>query len=104
MCAQYDSWCCLNLFFSTCDMPQHMAYKLPEDGYYYLRPYHYAHIARHQQFVSQWGGDVRNPYSHAIFERLEEELPLPTDEDEDEEPEESSEPVLAPPPLPEPAQ
>jgi hypothetical protein len=59
-------------------MPQHMPYKLPEDGYYYFRPYHYAHIAIQQDFVSGFGGDRRNPYAFEIFNQLEtEELPGP---------------------------
>jgi len=59
-------------------MPQHLLYKLPEDGYYYFRPYHFAHVSIHQEFVSQWGGDERNPYSYEIFDQLEaEELPTP---------------------------
>jgi hypothetical protein len=53
-----------------------MAYKLPEDGYYYFRPYNYTHIPIHQEFVSRWGGDQRNPYSFEVFDQLDtEELP-----------------------------
>ncbi len=76
-CAQCDAWSCKHWWRSSCDMPQRLHYKLTEDGYYAFRPYHYASISSHQQFVRQWGGDERNPYSHEIFDQLDsEELPL----------------------------
>ena len=52
-------------------------------GYYYFRPYHHSHIARHQTLVAGWGGDPRNPYSNAIFQTVyagtapQQEAPLP---------------------------
>ena len=75
---QLDAWNIKHWLDSSCDMPQHMAYKLPEDGYYYFRPYNYTMVPAQQDFVSQWGGDVRNPYSCEVFDQLRvEELPAP---------------------------
>lgn len=75
--AQYDAWSIKHWLHSSCDMPQHLPYKLPEDGYYYFRPYHYTHVAIHQDFVSTWGGDRRNPYAFEVFDRSDaEELPI----------------------------
>jgi hypothetical protein len=59
-------------------MPQHLAYKLWEDGYYYFRPYNYTQVSAQQSFVSQWGGDTRNPYALELLDELEtENLPAP---------------------------
>ncbi|KKL45438.1 hypothetical protein LCGC14_2355690, partial [marine sediment metagenome] len=55
---------------STCNMPQHHAYYPPLHGYYYFRPYHPGHLAAQQQFVGQWGGDVRHPYTNQIFQTV----------------------------------
>jgi hypothetical protein len=64
----------------------HYSYYPPMHGYYYFRPYHHCHIARHQSLVSCWGGDPRNPYSNEIFKAVsgasepvqEEPLSIPT--------------------------
>ncbi len=48
----------------------HYPYFPPMHGYYYFRPYHHSHIARHQSLVAGWGGDPRNPYSNAIFQAV----------------------------------
>jgi hypothetical protein len=69
-----------------------MPYKLPEDGYYYFRPYHYSQVAIQQNFVSEWGGDRRNPYSFEVFDQIEtEELP---GVEPDEQPQSSRQPML----------
>ena len=55
---------------STCDMGQHRSYFPAMHGYYYFRPYHRSHLAAQQLSISSWGGDRRNPYSNAIFDRV----------------------------------
>ena len=55
---------------STCNMPQHHAYYPPLHGYYYFRPYHPGHLAAQRQFVMQWDGDIRHPYSNQIFQTV----------------------------------
>ena len=52
-------------------MPQHIRYDDPAPGYYYFRPYHYSHIARHQEFASRHGVDARNPYDLSFIKEIE---------------------------------
>lgn len=61
---------------STCDLFPHYPYFPEHFGYYYFRPYNYVHIFEHQAIVARWGGDPRNPYSHELFTRLYENLPV----------------------------
>ena len=61
-----------------CDMPQHIPYYPPCHENYYFRPYSVAQLARQQEIVSSWGGDPRNPYSNAIFQRVYDEMNLET--------------------------
>jgi len=61
---------------STCDMPPYYPYFPEYFGYYYFRPYNYVHIFEHQAIVARWGGDPRNPYSHELFTRLYDNLPV----------------------------
>ncbi|MCA9176309.1 MAG: hypothetical protein KDB14_17605 [Planctomycetales bacterium] len=51
-------------------MPQHHRYSAVDHGNYYFRPYNYRHIRVHQEAVTSWGGDPRNPYSNEIFETI----------------------------------
>ena len=51
-------------------MHPHYAYFPSMHGYYYFRPYHHSHVRLQQQTVAGWGGDVRNPYSNEIFQRV----------------------------------
>jgi len=55
---------------NACNMPQHYAYFPAMHGYYYFRPYHHSHIAKHQQIASSWGADPRFPYSNEIFKTV----------------------------------
>lgn len=85
-----DSWwgrCCNRCFgcwghggpcscCSTCDLFPHYPYYPEHHGYYYFRPYNYVHIFEHQAIVARWGGDARNPYSHELFTRLYDNLPV----------------------------
>ena len=61
-----------------CDMPQHIAYYPPYHENYYFRPYSVAQLARQQEIVTSWGGDPRNPYANAIFQRVYDEMGLET--------------------------
>jgi len=56
--------CCKD---STCNLYPHYAYPPEHGGYYYFRPYNYTNVLAHQQTVTLWGGDARNPYSRAMF-------------------------------------
>ena len=58
------------LWHSTCDMPQHLPYCSRPMSYYYFRPYQFAHVAVHQDFVRSYGGNPRDPYENSIFERV----------------------------------
>ncbi len=53
-----------------CNMPQHYPYFPAMHGYYYFRPYHHSHIAKHQQIAAAWGADPRFPYSNEIFKTV----------------------------------
>jgi len=52
---------------NTCNMPQHHRYFPQSHGNYYFRPYNYHTIRFHQDVVTRYGGDRRNPYSNSIF-------------------------------------
>jgi hypothetical protein len=53
---------------------QHMPYYPTGHGYYYFRPYNYQHVRYHQEQVTAWGGDPRNPMSNHVFDRVYAEL------------------------------
>lgn len=53
-----------------CSLPQHLPYMPTLHGYYYFRPYNAIQVVRHQEFVSRFGGDTRNPYSNAFFKQI----------------------------------
>lgn len=57
-------------FHSPCGMTQHYPYYPAMHGYYYLYPYHYAHVPQHQAFMARMGLDQRNPYSNDLFRTL----------------------------------
>ncbi len=67
------------------DLIQHMPYYPSGHGYYYFRPYNYQHIRYHQEAVTVWGGDPRNPYDNHVFDavyaELESERPKAFDEE-----------------------
>ena len=66
--------CLRPLFHGDCDMVPHYHY-LPElHGYYYLRPYHFTHVQRHQEFVSSYGGDPRAPYANTLFQQIYQQM------------------------------
>lgn len=64
-CGPHDSW--RSHHYGRCALPQHFPYTVPNQGYYYSRPYNMNHIRLQQITVSRWGGDPRNPYGNRIF-------------------------------------
>jgi len=65
-----DGRACTCPLCGACNMPQHYAYFPAMHGYYYFRPYHHSHIAKHQQIAASWGADPRFPYSNEIFKTV----------------------------------
>lgn len=57
-------------YHNTCNMPQHHRYFPQSHGYYYFRPYNHHTIRLHQNAVTRYGGDPRNPYSNKIFDDI----------------------------------
>ena len=55
---------------STCNMSPHVMYYPEAHGYYYFRPYNWPRVVAHQQIVTRWGGDWRDPYKNDVFERV----------------------------------
>lgn len=68
-CTTAKRTCCA-WWSSTCDMHQHLRYPPPLHGNYYFRPYDPTDLFRQQAFVTQWGGDPRNPYDNEVFDRI----------------------------------
>lgn len=51
-------------------------------GYYYFRPYNYAHVLMHSAKAASWGGDYHRPYARGIIPgdavaQTEDQLKLP---------------------------
>lgn len=70
VCSLFCKPCRQSCFLSTGDLYPHYPYLPEAGGYYYFRPYNYTHIAQHQQAAALWGAPAGNPYSHALYERL----------------------------------
>lgn len=64
---EFDCW------DSTYDMPQHYPYPPVYHGYYYYRPYNYAHVLRAKQQLL--GDSAIAPYSSMVFEQLYADFP-----------------------------
>ncbi len=57
-------------------------------GYYYFRPYNYAHVLMHSNLAANWGGDYHRPYARGIIPgdavaRSSDQLKLPAYEGQD---------------------
>ncbi len=60
---------------SPCNMPQHYRYHPAAHGYFYFRPYHFAHVPTQQEIAAtQFGIDKRIPYSNKILEQAYRDL------------------------------
>jgi hypothetical protein len=55
---------------SPCNMSQHYPYWPKDHGYYYFRPYNMVHVSIQRDVAASWGEDPRNPYAHAVFDRV----------------------------------
>lgn len=70
VCPLFCRPCRQSCLLSTGDLYLHYPYLPEAGGYYYFRPYNYTHIAQHQHLASIWGAPAFNPYSHALFDKL----------------------------------
>lgn len=59
---------------TTGDMFPHYPYFPAYHGYYYFRPYNWMNVFQQQGWIMSVGGDVRNPYSVAMFDRIYEDF------------------------------
>ncbi len=66
--------CFWDWWYSSCDMVQHYPYYPVLHGNYYFRPYGPRFVTRQQADVARWGGDPRNPYDNAVFQRVYDDL------------------------------
>jgi hypothetical protein len=51
-------------------MPGHYAYPPAYHGYYYFRPYNYAHVLRDRDVVLRLQGDPLAPYATEMFKDI----------------------------------
>jgi hypothetical protein len=72
-------WCrgCCSCCYSTCDMYPHYAYFPAHHGYYYMRPYNHQLVAVQRDWVVQFGGDARAPYSNEYLKDRFANLDIP---------------------------
>lgn len=66
----HSCFSCLRKLHSTCDMYPHYPYFPEHHGYYYFRPYNFAHIFQHTEEAVMILGTPWHPYSVSIFDTI----------------------------------